>query len=298
MAVTQNYERSRNKNINFDKVAAETYFTKTIDTFNKNFIEMFRHNRVKSQEPIIIIGMPRSATTLTEQIIASHPKVLAAGEVDYWVNLAKALPIKFNLPQRYPECVMALEPQQVERIAESYLSTLHKITGQHANPLYITDKMPHNFLHLGLIATVFPNAKIIHTKRDPIDTCLSIYFQNFSDSHAYAFDLNNLGFYYKQYELLMEHWHTLFPGRILDLNYSDTIADPEYWTRKLISHLGLEWDDACLAPHKLERSVRTASHWQIRQPIYKSSVARWKNYEAYIQPLISVLNTAADNTHR
>jgi hypothetical protein len=150
--------------------------------------------------------------------------------------------------------------------------------------------MPHNFMMIGLIATIFPNAKIIHTKRDPVDTCLSIFFQHFNDNHPYSFDLSNLGFYYRQYERIMQHWHTVLPGRIMDINYADTIADPEYWTRKLISHIGLEWDDACLAPHKLERSVKTPSHWQVRQPIYKTSVQRWKNYESYIQPLIEALN--------
>jgi hypothetical protein len=170
-----------------------------------------------------------------------------------------------------------------------YESTLHKIVGLDANPKHITDKMPHNFLTLGLIAMLFPNVKIIHTKRDPIDTCLSIYFQTFNNAHPYAFDLSNLGFHYKQYKRIMRHWHEVLPGRIMDISYEDTIADPEFWSRKLIDHIGLDWDDACLAPHKLERSVKTASHWQVRQPIYKTSVQRWKNYEQFLGPLIEAL---------
>lgn len=118
-----------------------------------------------------------------------------------------------------------------------------------------------------------------------MDNCLSIFFQNFGGVHPYAYDLVNLGHHHKQYERLMEHWHQVLPGRILDLNYEDTIADPEFWSRKLIEHVGLEWDDACLAPHKLERTVKTASHWQVRQPIYKTSVQRWKYYEKYLDPL-------------
>jgi hypothetical protein len=170
-----------------------------------------------------------------------------------------------------------------------YESTLRKIAGSDTNPKHITDKVPHNFLRLGLIALLFPNVKIIHTKRDPIDTCLSIFFQNFGAVHDYASDLSNLGFHYKQYQRIMRHWHEVLPGRILDVNYEDTIADPEFWSRTLIDHIGLEWDDACLAPHKLERTVKTASHWQVRQPIYKTSVQRWKNYEEFLQPLIEAL---------
>ncbi len=135
-----------------------------------------------------------------------------------------------------------------------YESTLRKVVGPASMPVkHITDKMPHNFLSLGLIALLFPNVKIIHTKRDPIDTCLSIYFQNFNETHSYSFNLTNLGMHYKQYERIMQHWHQVLPGKILDINYEDTIADPEYWSRKLILHIGLEWDDVCLTPHKLER---------------------------------------------
>lgn len=135
---------------------------------------------------------------------------------------------------------------------------------------------------------LFPNAKIIHTKRDPIDTCLSIFFQNFNNNHPYAFNLTNLGAHYRQYERIMLHWHAV----LLDALWILTMRIPlpaGFWTRKLIEHVGLEWNDACLAPHKLERSVKTASHWQVRQPIYKTSLERWKNYEEFLGPLILAL---------
>jgi tetratricopeptide (TPR) repeat protein len=285
----QHYETAnllRNNKLNFSQSETEAVFTKLINTINADFIKQYQHIGVDSDLPILIVGMPRSATTLTEQIISSHPQVLGAGEVSYWSEVANSMPYRLSTSTHYPECLNELKPSDAKTIAATYEDTLKKIVGSNANPIHITDKMPHNFLIIGLIALIFPNIKIIHTKRDPIDTCLSIYFQNFNDKHAYSFDLSNLAFYYKQYERLMQHWHTVLPGRIMDINYSDTIADPEYWTRELISHLGLEWDDACLAPHKLERSVRTLSHWQVRQPIYKSSVQRWKNYEEFIQPLI------------
>ncbi|WP_052177746.1 tetratricopeptide repeat-containing sulfotransferase family protein [Methylotenera sp. G11] len=280
----------KSQKLSYDREESEASFTKLIETYNTDFFKNRQTYGTDSKLPILIIGMPRSATTLTEQIISSHPSVLGAGEVEFWSDTVNSLHYILNSKSSYPECVQDMLPAHAKEIAATYESTLLKTTGASAAPVHITDKMPHNFMSIGLIATIFPNAKIIHTKRDPVDTCLSIFFQHFNEHHSYAFDLSNLGFYYKQYERLMQHWHTVLPGRIMDIHYADTIADPEYWTRKLISHIGLEWDDACLAPHKLERSVKTPSHWQVRQPIYKTSVQRWKNYEPYIQPLIDALN--------
>lgn len=280
----------KNSSLDYDRKESEDDFTKLINIYNTDFFNKYQDHGIDSELPIFIIGMPRSATTLTEQIISSHPKVLGAGEVEFWGDTISSLHYTLNSKFGYPDCVNDMLPAHAKEIAAMYETTLHKIVGEDARPVHITDKMPHNFLIIGLIATLFPNAKIIHTKRDPVDTCLSIFFHRFNNHHPYSFNLGNLGFYYKQYERIMQHWHTVLPGRIMDINYADTIADPEYWTRKLISHIGLEWDDACLAPHKLERSVKTPSHWQVRQPIYKTSVQRWKNYEQYIQPLLDALN--------
>lgn len=280
----------KNKNICYDINENKARFNQLIEFFNAEFFNKHQNIGVDSDVPIIIVGMPRSATTLTEQIISSHPDVLAAGEAHFWGDTTRGLRHRLHSQFSYPDCLNDIQATHAKDIAREYESTLAKITGANTMPKHFTDKMPQNFLNVGLIALLYPNAKIIHTKRDPIDTCLSIFFQNFTDSHAYAFDLQNLGTYYKEYERLMTHWHQVLPGRIMDLNYADTIADPEYWTRKLIAHVGLEWNDACLAPHKLERSVKTASHWQVRQPIYKTSIQRWKNYEPYIQTLIEAIN--------
>jgi len=280
----------RNESFEYDSAIDEDRFDKIIETFSTDFLSQHRNLGAVSDLPVIIAGMPRSGTTLTEQIISSHPSVLGAGEVSFWGRAKTAMPLRMSSAKPFPECVQDLSPEAAKDIAAMYESTLRKVVGPASHGIkHITDKMPHNFLNLGLIALLFPNVKIIHTRRDPIDTCLSIYFQNFNDAHPYSFDLTNLGRHYKQYERIMQHWHNILPGRIMDINYEDTIADPEYWSRKLISHIGLEWDDACLSPHKLERTVKTASHWQVRQPIYKTSVQRWKNYEAYIQPLIEAL---------
>lgn len=282
--------RLRDEELNYSKELDEARFSELIETFSEEFIKKHQHLGVKSNLPIVIVGMPRSATTLTEQIISSHPKVQAAGEVIFWGRAKTAMPLRLNTSTPYPQCINEITVEHAQDITALYEATLKKIAGPTASAVsHITDKMPHNFLNLGLIALLFPNVNIIHTKRDPIDTCLSIFFQSFNDSHSYAFNLENLGFHYRQYERIMQHWHAVFPGRILDIHYADTISDPEYWSRKLISHMGLEWDDACLAPHKLERSVKTASHWQVRQPIYKTSVERWRKYEEFLSPLIQAL---------
>jgi tetratricopeptide (TPR) repeat protein len=280
----------RNKELNYAKEETELEFSKLINFFTPDIFNN-KNIGITTDTPILIVGMPRSGTTLTEQILSSHPSVMPAEEVDFWPNASKHLSLRLHTSTQYPECLSQLTQDNANEIATMYMSTLHKIAGINNEAKYITDKMPHNFLNIGLIALLFPNVKFVHTKRDPIDTCLSIYFQNFTNYHSYAFDLNNLGFYYNQYQRIMNYWHQVLPGRIIDINYSDIVSDPEYWTRELISHFDLEWSDSCLAPHKLERTVKTASLWQVRQPIYKTSIQRWKNYEPYIQPLIEALKS-------
>lgn len=279
----------RNAALGYSASADELRFNQLISHFSQDFLNTHQHLGTDLNLPIIIVGMPRSSTTLTEQIISSHPEVMGAGEVVFWGRSPTALPLRMGSEKSYPDCTSDLTKEQASDIAQMYEATLRKIAGPNASVKHITDKMPHNFLNLGLIALLFPKVKIIHTKRNPIDTCLSIFFQSFNNAHPYAFDLENLGHHYKLYERIMKHWHEVLPGRIMDIQYEDTISDPEYWSRKLIAHIGLEWDDACLAPHKLERTVKTASHWQVRQPIYKTSVERWRNYEQFLGPLIHAL---------
>lgn len=281
--------RLRNAKYDYQAEAQEKQYDELMRVFTQEFIRDHRDLGLDSRLPVIIVGMPRSGTTLTEQIVSSHPDVIGAGEVIFWSEAYSALPYKIGSDNPYPACVAEMSTKHAHEIADRYCSQLRKIAGPDVDPARITDKMPHNFVHLGLIALLFPNAPIIHCRRDAMDNCLSIFFQNFGGEHPYAYDLANLGHHHRQYERLMAHWHAVLPNRILDIQYEDTIADPEYWSRKLIDHVGLEWDDACLAPHKLERTVKTASHWQVRQPIYKTSVQRWRNYEQYLGPLKEAL---------
>lgn len=282
------YERGnslRNAQYHYQPAHQEAKHDALMSVFSWEFIEEHRHFGIADVLPVIIVGMPRSGTTLTEQIISSHPQVFGAGEVDFWVHASEAVQYALKTREPYPACMPLMTDGHAREIAERYIALLRKIAGSDMTPARITDKMPHNFVQLGLIALLFPNAPIIHCKRDAMDNCLSIFFQSFAGEHPYAYDLTHLGHQHREYERLMSHWHQVLPGRILDVNYEDTIADPEYWSRKLIKHVGLEWDDACLAPHKLERTVKTASQWQVRQPIYKTSVQRWKNYEKHLGAL-------------
>lgn len=279
----------RNQQYDYQPLQVEAKYNDLISVFTRDFMDSNRALGFNSNLPIIIIGMPRSGTTLTEQIISSHPQVIGAGEVVFWGHAWDAMPYTLGTDIPFPKCIDLLTPEKSLEIAQNYTSLLRKIAGPKTSSERITDKLPHNFVTLGLIALLFPEAPIIHCKRDAMDNCLSIFFQTFEGEHAYAYDLVNIGHHYKEYERLMAHWHAVLPDRIMDINYEDTIADPEYWSRKLIEHVGLEWNDACLAPHKLERTVKTASHWQVRQPIYKTSVQRWKNYEKYLGPLKETL---------
>jgi hypothetical protein len=211
---------------------------------------------------VFIVGMPRSGTSLAEQILASHREVFGAGELTFWT-----------------------EPQAVSSGA-AYLAQLPPASIEAAR---VVDKMPYNFLHLGTIHAALPEAKIIHVHRDPIDTCLSIYFQDFADTQSYARDLGDLAHYYGQYRRIMHHWMTMLPpGAILDLRYEDLVADQERWSRIMVAFIGLEWDPACLDFERTVRTVMTASAWQVRQKMHGRSVGRSRHYEKFLGPLLSL----------
>jgi Tfp pilus assembly protein PilF len=232
--------------------------------------------------PIFIVGMLRSGTTLIEQTLASHPAVYGAGELTTLDELAKkAKLLTFDFTD-WEEALLALR-----KLGQEYLDQIWK----HApDARYITDKMPGNYVHLGLIHLMLPNAKIIHALRNPMDTCFSCYAIRFTLGHEYSYDLGTLGRQYLRYSKLMKHWHNVLPlGRILDVRYEDNISDHEREARRMLDYLGLPWDPSCLKFHESERPVRTASVAQVRKPIYSSSVARWKNFEKHLSPLLETI---------
>lgn len=233
--------------------------------------------------PIFIVGMPRSGTTLLEQILATHPSVYGAGELtELNAVVYEATGQQDNKP--FTNHIISLSEEQVRKIGERYLAQVWKLAPKSK---FITDKMPANFFYLGLIHLALPNAKIIHAMRDPMDSCFSCYSRLFNDTMEFAYDLDSLGKYYRRYITLMKHWHEVLPSNtILDLSYEELVADTEKQARRVLEFVGLPWDQNCLEFHKNDRLVKTASVAQVRKPIYKSSLARWKHFKKHLQPLL------------
>ena len=240
----------------------------------------------QSAQPIFIVGMPRSGTSLVEQIVASHPQAHGAGELNDIRRMARELPAITDTDRAYPDCLSALTRAQVDTLATRYLGALAARAPEAAR---VTDKMPFNMLWLGLIALLFPNARVVYCRREAMDNCLSCYFQLFNQGMRFAYDLGHLGRVYRQHERLMAHWQAHLPLSMLTVDYEALVAEPEAQSRRLIAFTGLDWDDRCLDFHQHGRDVRTASVWQVRQPVYRSSVERWRAYAPWLGPLEAAL---------
>ncbi|HEX9771782.1 MAG TPA: sulfotransferase [Kiloniellales bacterium] len=238
-----------------------------------------------SDLPVFIVGTPRSGTSLVEQILSCHPRVHAAGESREMLRVAEDLGLRFQDAE--PEASDAmLKGDRLTAASERYLRGLRARADGAAR---VTDKMPYNFERLGLISLLFPRARVIHCRRDPLDSCLSCYFQNFARGNFQTFDLRHLGLFYRQYERLMAHWREVLDLPVLDVSYEAHVDDPEGTCRQILAFLGLDWDPACLEFHQSTRYVKTASRDQVSKPIYRSSVGRWRNYETHLGPLKEAL---------
>ena len=275
----------------FDLERYRRWVDAMIETFTPELMASMAAYGNPSEVPVFVVGMPRSGTTLTEQICASHPDVHGAGELSKLRRIANGIGFGGRSNVQFGESVATITPDLTRTLAEGHLAYLRE---RAPDALRIVDKMPHNFELVGLIGILFPKARIIHCRRDAIDNCVSCFVLQFSDAHSYSADLQTLGLYYREYDRLMRHWNNIFPGRIFENRYETLIDNQEAQSRRLIDYLGLPWDDACLSFFDREGSVNTYSRWQVRQPIYKSSVKRWKNYESEIQPLIEALGDLAD----
>ncbi|MEW9573420.1 sulfotransferase [Rhodanobacter sp. Si-c] len=238
-----------------------------------------------SRTPIFIVGMPRSGTSLIEQILASHPGIHGAGELTDLHDVVHSLD---TTATAYPEVAATLSDEALQRLGEAYVERAWRHAPQ---ATHVTDKLPANFLHVGMIHRMLPHAKIIHAMRDPMDSCFSCHARLFEGGNLdFSYDLGSLGRYYVRYIELMRHWHRVLPpNTVLDLRYEDMVADTEGQARRLLDYLGLPWDARCLDFHRNERVVRTASIAQVRKPIYQSSVARWKHFEAHLAPLLEIV---------
>ncbi|HYV35824.1 MAG TPA: sulfotransferase [Gemmataceae bacterium] len=265
----------------FDPIEHRTLINRLMETFDKAFFEESWPAANNSEVPVFVIGMPRSGTTLVGQILSSHSSVLGAGELR---DLGLMVSSNARPNEPFGDCVAHLAKEsgpKLREISERYLSRLSKLGGSAQR---VIDKMPDNFLLLGLIARMYPHARIIHCRRDPLDVCLSCYFQNFGGV-VYSWSLEDLGLYYREYERLMAHWHHVLPLQVYDVRYEDLVARQEQVSRELVAFCGLKWEDRCLEFHKNPRPVKTASALQVRRPMYTSSLARWKHYSAHLEPL-------------
>jgi tetratricopeptide (TPR) repeat protein len=262
------------------------FIDKLMATFSSDFFDRVRGYGIESERPVFIVGLPRSGTTLTEQILASHPQVHGAGELTLARRMFGSLPsadINGGMPFDF---LPSLDRERVQTLGAQYLSELTAIDDKAER---VVDKMPENTIYLGLIATVFPRAKIIHCRRDLRDVALSCWMTDFREVRwACEFDL--IARRIHEYQRLMEHWRRVLPIRVLEVDYESLVADLEPESKKLVNGCGLDWDPACLEFHKNNRPVKTASIGQVRRPIYTSSIGRWKNYERTLAPLFAHLD--------
>jgi tetratricopeptide (TPR) repeat protein len=242
---------------------------------------------VHSELPIFVVGMPRSGTTLAEQILASHPRVRGLGELHDIGQIATVFVKRLGGPASYPESLTRLDAALARPFAEEYLRRLQ----QGGDATRVVDKMPLNYQHLGIIALLFPDARIVHCRRDPVDTCLSCYFQEFARPLPFGRNLEHLGRHYRDYQRLMAHQSRVLPLPIFELDYEELTANQEAVSRRLVAFCGLDWDERCLRFHETERTVNTATALQVRRPLYRSAVGRWKHYQAHLGPLLKNLGT-------
>jgi tetratricopeptide (TPR) repeat protein len=265
----------RKRGQGYDPAAHGKFVDDLMATFTPGYFERVRGFGIETERPVFIVGLPRSGTTLIEQILASHSQVFGAGELRYVRETFESLPRVMNREATPMECSLVLVGETAGRLAQQHLDRLRGLNQQ---ALRVADKMPDNYLYLGLIATLFPRAKLIHCRRDLRDVAVSCWMTNFRQIR-WAFDSEHIASRFREYRRLMDHWHEVLPVPLLEVDYEETVADLEAVARRLVAWCGLEWEPACLAFHETRRPVRTASVTQVRQPIYQRSVARWKHYE-------------------
>jgi len=267
----------------YDPTAHQRTFDILIDYFTRDRLKSLPRGSDRSDKPVFIVGMPRSGSSLVEQILASHPAVHGGGELDFmshvWAGTVQMLSAQ---PHQYPACLNRLTVDQADGMAQIYLQPLIALNPTASR---LTDKLPLNFLHMGLIALLLPGARIIDCRRDPRDTCLSCFMAMFEGGNDFKFDLNNTAHFYGQYRRLMRHWEQSLDLPILEVSYEELVTSPENQTRRMLDFLGLPWDDQCLRFHESKRPVTTSSMQQVRRPLYQSSIGRWRHYERHLTEL-------------
>jgi tetratricopeptide (TPR) repeat protein len=277
--------RLKRATFTYDADANDRWMASIVEAFPPTLLERFAGSGDPSDLPIFVVGMPRSGTTLIEQILASHPQVHGAGELTVMHVMMDRLAAR--LQTRFPGLLADLAPADLAALGGDYARRVSALAGGRRR---VVDKMPTNFLFAGLIHLILPQARIIHCRRDPVDTCLSCYSKKFVGDLRFTYDLGELGRYYRSYTALTEHWRALLPeDRFTEVHYEDVVDDLEGQARRMLAFCGLDWDEACLAFHETSRRVATASLAQVRQPINRAGIGRWKPYEAHLAPLLAAL---------
>ena len=282
----------RRKDEVYDSVQTQTTHDSLIEVFNKEFINEKRNLGHQSQAPIFIVGLPRSGSTLIEQILASHSQIEGTKELPDLSLLTRKLTKSKPRGIKFPNAALEMTDDEFIEYGESYLTTTKR---HRSGSPYFIDKMPNNFANIGFLKLILPNAKIINACRHPLDSCISSYKQLFYKGQSWSYDLFEVAEYYLEYDRMMRHWHDAFPGEIMDFHYESVLDNQESETKKLLEYCGLEWEEQCLKFYETKRSINTASSEQVRQPLYKGAMYAWKNYESHIGPLIETLEPLLKN---
>lgn len=283
------YERGnglRRMQEHYDPVHTEVIGERIRAVFGKEFIASLDGHGYRGVRPIFIVGLPRSGSTLLEQILASHPMVEGTHELPEGGRLVKYIDRQCVGRDRYPEALRSFPADSFAELGRRYDDETKRYR---SGAPYFIDKMPNNFANVGLLAAILPDARFINARRDPMDTCLSCFKQLFARGQSFTYDLDELGSYYLEYMRMVDHWHEVMPGRVLDVQYENVVNDLETETARVLDYCGLPWNDACLNFHNTKRAVRTASSEQVRQPIYRDALRYWERYGNVLNPLKDVL---------
>ncbi len=271
----------------YDPVQTQVIHDRIIEVFNNEFLQEHEGWGDPDASPILIVGLPRSGSTLIEQILASHSMVEGTMELPDLGRLVSSLTKRAKKSHiEYPEAILNLDEKDIRALGSSYIESTARYR---SDKVYFIDKMPNNFPSVGLLHLILPNAKVINARRHPLDSCMGSYKQLFYKGQSWSYDQFEIGQYYLQYQRIMDHWHDVLPGKVLDVHYEDMVADQENQTRRLLDHLGLPWEDQVLRFYETERAVNTASSEQVRQPIYTKALNHWRNYESQLEELIEIL---------
>jgi hypothetical protein len=277
----------KRQTMDYDEPQRLAMFENIRATFSPDFMKARSGGGDGSWSPIFIVGMPRSGTTLLEQVLASHSKVFGAGELETFKEAIAECVRSRGVTDAYPLLAEALTQDHIRQLGEKYTT---RVRARAPEVERIVDKMPLNFAFVGLIHLALPNARVINVRRDPLDTCVSCFSLLFSGSQPFAYDLGELGRYFRGYERVMEHWHEVLPpGVMIDVRYEDLVDDLEGTAKRALRHCGLDWEDACRDFHDTKRPVRTASQMQVREPVYRRSIGNWRRYGEYLEPLARAL---------